>query len=99
MPDGRRSWITLDGNEAVARVAYRLADGRTGGSVGGPGRPNLWSAVPTVVELQSAREGRNPLQLNSKAPSLPLKAYAYNETRYTKLAHSHPAGPRRSLHA
>jgi pyruvate-ferredoxin/flavodoxin oxidoreductase len=44
-----------------------------------------------------AREGRNPLQLDSKAPSLPLEAYAYNETRYTMLAHSHPETARRLL--
>jgi pyruvate-ferredoxin/flavodoxin oxidoreductase len=44
-----------------------------------------------------AREGKNPLQLDSKAPSLPLKSYAYNETRYTMLAHSDPAAARRLL--
>jgi pyruvate-ferredoxin/flavodoxin oxidoreductase len=44
-----------------------------------------------------AREGKNPLQLDSKAPSLPLKAYAYNETRYTMLAHSQPDTARRLL--
>jgi len=44
-----------------------------------------------------ARAGQNPLQLDSKAPSLPLRAYAYNETRYTMLAHSHPETARRLL--
>jgi pyruvate-ferredoxin/flavodoxin oxidoreductase len=44
-----------------------------------------------------AAEGKNPLQLDSKPPSLPLKAYAYNETRYTMLAHSHPDTARRLL--
>jgi pyruvate-ferredoxin/flavodoxin oxidoreductase len=43
------------------------------------------------------REGRNPLQLDSKAPSVPLKSYAYNETRYTMLAHSDPDGAERLL--
>jgi pyruvate-ferredoxin/flavodoxin oxidoreductase len=33
-------------------------------------------------------EGKNPLLLDSKAPSLPLEAYAYNETRYRMLAQS-----------
>ena len=42
-------------------------------------------------------EGKNPLQLDSKAPSVPLKSYAYNETRYTMLAHSDPAAARRLL--
>jgi pyruvate-ferredoxin/flavodoxin oxidoreductase len=36
------------------------------------------------------KEGKNPLQLDSKPPSLPLKTYAYNETRYSMLAHSNP---------
>jgi pyruvate-ferredoxin/flavodoxin oxidoreductase len=44
-----------------------------------------------------AREGRPPLELDSKAPSLPLKQYAYNETRYTMLAHSDPEPAQRLL--
>jgi pyruvate-ferredoxin/flavodoxin oxidoreductase len=36
------------------------------------------------------KEGKNPLQLDSKAPTLPLKDYIYNETRYTILARSKP---------
>jgi pyruvate-ferredoxin/flavodoxin oxidoreductase len=43
------------------------------------------------------REGKNPLQLDSKAPSLPLSKYIYNETRYTMLAHSDPTTARRLL--
>ena len=35
--------------------------------------------------------GSNPLQLDSKAPSLPLPEYTNNETRYTMLVHSDPA--------
>ena len=35
-------------------------------------------------------EGKNPFQLDSKAPSIPLKEYAYREARYTMLARSHP---------
>jgi pyruvate-ferredoxin/flavodoxin oxidoreductase len=37
-----------------------------------------------------AKEGTNPLQLDSKPPSVPLKQYAYNETRYSMLAHGNP---------
>ncbi len=40
------------------------------------------------------REGKNPLTLDSKAPSLPLKQYVYNESRYTMLVQSHPAEAR-----
>jgi len=38
-----------------------------------------------------ATQGRNPFQLDSKPPSIPLRKYAYNETRYTMLAQAHPA--------
>jgi len=44
-----------------------------------------------------AADGKNPLQLDSRAPSLPLKSYAYNETRYTMLALSDPDAARRLL--
>jgi pyruvate-ferredoxin/flavodoxin oxidoreductase len=44
-----------------------------------------------------ARDGKNPLQLDSRAPSVPLEKYAYNETRYTMLAHSDPETARRLL--
>jgi pyruvate-ferredoxin/flavodoxin oxidoreductase len=42
-------------------------------------------------------DGKNPLQLDSKPPSLPLKQYVYNETRYTMLAHSDAAAASRLL--
>jgi pyruvate-ferredoxin/flavodoxin oxidoreductase len=35
-------------------------------------------------------EGKNPMQLDSKPPSVPLEAYLYNETRYTMLQQAHP---------
>ncbi len=37
-----------------------------------------------------AEEGKNPLQLDSKGPAVPLEKYAYNETRYTMLVRSDP---------
>jgi pyruvate-ferredoxin/flavodoxin oxidoreductase len=42
--------------------------------------------------------GKNPFQLDSRAPSIPLKQYAYNETRYTMLAKSNPEEAARLLH-
>lgn len=36
-------------------------------------------------------EGKNPLQLDSKAPKIPLRDYIYNEARYRMLAQSNPA--------
>ena len=35
-------------------------------------------------------EGKNPFQLDSRAPSIRLKDYAYREARYTMLARSNP---------
>src|ERR1043165_1308975 len=64
MPETR--WITVDGNEAAARVAYRLSDviaiypitpsstmGELADAWMADGRPNLWGAVPAVAEMQS----------------------------------------------
>ena len=58
--------VTLDANEAVARVAYRLNEvmaiypitpaspmGEWSDVWSAEGRPNLWGGVPSVVELQS----------------------------------------------
>lgn len=37
-----------------------------------------------------AKAGKNPLQLDSRPPSLPLEKYVYNESRYTMLRQSDP---------
>ncbi|HEV2102916.1 MAG TPA: pyruvate:ferredoxin (flavodoxin) oxidoreductase [Candidatus Acidoferrum sp.] len=42
-------------------------------------------------------EGKNPFQLDSKAPSIPLKQYAYQEARYTMLVRSDPEAARELL--
>jgi len=44
-----------------------------------------------------AEQGKNPLQLDSKAPSQPLQDYAYNETRYTMLTKSKPDAAKRLM--
>jgi len=64
-PSGRTQ-ATLDGNEAVARVAHRLNEviaiypitpaspmGELADTWSAQGRPNLWGAVPEVIEMQS----------------------------------------------
>jgi pyruvate-ferredoxin/flavodoxin oxidoreductase len=43
------------------------------------------------------KQGKNPLQLDSKAPSLALDKYIYNETRYTMLVHSNPEAAKHLL--
>ena len=41
--------------------------------------------------------GKNPFQLDSKAPTIPLKQYMYEEARYSMLARSHPSEARELL--
>jgi pyruvate-ferredoxin/flavodoxin oxidoreductase len=52
----------------------------------------LFRYDPRLIEL-----GKNPLQLDSRPPSLALEKYIYNETRYTMLRHAHPAEARQLL--
>jgi pyruvate-ferredoxin/flavodoxin oxidoreductase len=42
-------------------------------------------------------QGKNPFQLDSKAPTIPLKQYMYEEARYSMLARSHPTEARELL--
>ena len=59
-------WITVDGNDACASVAYRLSDviaiypitpsssmAEAADAWAAARRPNLWGTVPSVVEMQS----------------------------------------------
>jgi pyruvate-ferredoxin/flavodoxin oxidoreductase len=61
-----QSFATLDGNEAVARVAYKLSEaiaiypitpaspmGESADAWAAAHRPNLWGTVPAVFEMQS----------------------------------------------
>jgi pyruvate-ferredoxin/flavodoxin oxidoreductase len=61
-----KTFATIDGNEAVARVAYRLNEviaiypitpaspmGEWADAWSSAGQPNLWGTVPSVVEMQS----------------------------------------------
>jgi len=65
MAEGR-SMITVDGNEAAARIAHRLSEviaiypitpsspmGELADAWSAAGRQNLWGAVPHVIEMQS----------------------------------------------
>ncbi len=62
----KRAVTTIDGNEAVARVAYKLNEvialypitpstpmGESADEWASAGKPNLWGTVPQVVEMQS----------------------------------------------
>jgi len=63
---GTRTQITVDGNEAAARIAHRLSEviaiypitpsspmGELADAWSAAGTPNLWGAVPQVIEMQS----------------------------------------------
>src|SRR5215475_9872512 len=62
----KRTITTLDGNEAVARVAYRINEviaiypitpssgmAEWSDEWSSNGQPNIWGSVPQVVEMQS----------------------------------------------
>ena len=44
-----------------------------------------------------AAQGQNPLSLDSKAPSIPLENYAYNENRYKMLTRNNPTEAQRLI--
>jgi pyruvate-ferredoxin/flavodoxin oxidoreductase len=46
-----------------------------------------------------SQQGKNPFVLDSRAPSIPLKDYIYNETRYTMLVNSNPDEAKKLLEA
>ena len=62
-----------------------------------PSTPATGRCSATTPTL--AAQGKNPFQLDSRAPSVPLKQYIYNETRYTMLAKSNPEAAARSSRA
>ena len=39
---------------------------------------------------ENEEQGKNPFKLDSKAPKIPVKEYAYNENRYKMLTKSNP---------
>ena len=62
----QRTWVTIDGNEAVAAIAHALSEviaiypitpsttmGELSDAWSAEGRTNLWGTVPHVIEMQS----------------------------------------------
>jgi pyruvate-ferredoxin/flavodoxin oxidoreductase len=47
-----------------------------------------WPLIRYNPDLRA--QGKNPFQLDSKAPKIPVSQYAYQETRYTMLTRSNP---------
>jgi pyruvate-ferredoxin/flavodoxin oxidoreductase len=58
-------------------------------------RCGYWPLYRYNPEL--TKEGKHPLQLDSRAPKEKFEEYAYNETRYRMLAQAKPAEARRLL--
>src|SRR3989454_8580263 len=64
--DMNRTWVTIEGNEAVANIAHKLSEviaiypitpstpmGELADAWSATGRNNLWGTVPQVTEMQS----------------------------------------------
>jgi pyruvate-ferredoxin/flavodoxin oxidoreductase len=62
----KRKWVTLDGNEAAAHVAHKCSEvvaiypitpsspmGEWSDEWAAAGRPNVFGAIPDVIEMQS----------------------------------------------
>ncbi|MBD3184241.1 pyruvate:ferredoxin (flavodoxin) oxidoreductase [Candidatus Poribacteria bacterium] len=75
-------------------LAYSPCTGHGYDMVNGPAQQKAavdsghWPLVRYNPDL--TLEGKNPLQLDSKDPSIPLEDYVYNETRYSVLKRSKP---------
>jgi pyruvate-ferredoxin/flavodoxin oxidoreductase len=54
-----------------------------------------WPLIRYNPQLRA--QGKNPFQLDSKAPTIPLRNYIYEEARYSMLARSHPDHARELL--
>ena len=78
-----RQMITVDGNEAAARVAYQTNDvvaiypitpaspmGEWSDEWAAAGRANLWGVVPTIIEMQSEAGAAGTLHGALQAGSL-----------------------------
>ena len=79
----KTNFLTLDGNEAVARVAYKLNEviaiypitpssnmGEWADEWAAGNKPNLWNTVPSVIELQSEAGAAGALHGALQAGSL-----------------------------
>ena len=81
--NGSRVSVTIDGNEAAARVAYKLSDviaiypitpsstmGEWADQWAAQGMTNLWATVPTVAEMQSEAGAAGALHGSLQAGAL-----------------------------
>ena len=90
----------FDGPSIIIAYSHCIAHGITPGTL--PGRELIHGLDQQKAAVQSgywtllrynpdlAAQGKNPLILESKAPTVPLENYIYNETRYSMLKRSQP---------
>ncbi|MEN8098333.1 MAG: pyruvate:ferredoxin (flavodoxin) oxidoreductase, partial [Chloroflexota bacterium] len=83
---------SYDGPSLIIAYSHCIAHGIDMGTAAGQqvaavksGHWPLYRYDPRRTEV-----GQNPLKLDSKAPSIPLEQYAYNENRYRMLQQSKP---------
>lgn len=100
--------LTIDGNEAVASVAFRVAEviaiypitpssgmGELSDEWAAQAKVNIWGCVPKVVELQS--EGGAAGTVHGAAPSISFREFARTEARFTVLERQHPEAAERFM--
>ena len=74
--------------------SYLVVDER-GVTIIDAGLSGYWPLLRYSPDL--VKQGLSPLQLDSRAPSIPLEKFIYNDTRYTMLKHSNPDEAKRLL--
>ena len=96
IPGGRGAQWAVPHHRLQPLHRPRLRSGPRAGPAEGAVQSGYWPLMRYNPALRD--EGKNPFQLDSKAPSVPLKDYAYQEARYTMLARSHPDIAKELLH-
>ena len=90
---------SYDGPSVIVAYAHCIAHGINMGT----GLQNQKAAVNSGhwplyrFDPRLAAQGKNPLTLDSKPPSIPFKDYAYQETRYKMLSLSQPEQAKKLL--
>ena len=57
----------------------------------------LFAVAHVAAGRHLVAQNKNPFLLDSRAPSITLKEYVYNETRYTMLVKSNPEQAKKLL--
>ena len=90
MPRG--SLAAPGGLASPDRIRAALQDVRGGARVQSPEAEDQYRALDKYTKdlTQLAKQGKNPLQLDSKEPKIDFKQYAYMQTRFKMLTRSKP---------